>query len=156
MPEINAQNANTVNAYTGNTSQQYPFVSRKSDTPPSPFWNRLAEAWKAKGLATSQNGVAERLGMSQGSTRRWYTGEGYPEIEVLRRIAELGDVTIDWLLTETLPRSPIRKGSPLGRLMTVWEQLSENGKQHVFESASGQLAHQRAQDGPESLKKTPK
>jgi hypothetical protein len=37
--------------------------------------------------------------MSQGSTRRWYTGDGRPETEQLIELARLGKCSIHWLLT---------------------------------------------------------
>lgn len=148
MHLINAHTVNTVNAYTANDVTHHGRVGKRSESEPSEFWSRLTEAWKPKGLATSQNGVADKLDMSQGSTRRWYTGEGYPEIDVLRRIAELGGVTIDWLLSGTLPKSPIGKTTALGRLMLAWEQLDDHGKEHVYQSAVGQLALQSPAPGP--------
>lgn len=151
MDTINAQTASGVNAYTANELPHYSCVGKRSESEPSAFWSRLTEAWTAKGLATSQNGVATKLGMSQGSTRRWFTGEGYPETDVMRRIADLGGVTVDWLLNDTLPRSPIGKGTPLGRLLLVWEQLDDRGKEHVHQSAVGQLA---LREPAEAVKKT--
>jgi transcriptional regulator with XRE-family HTH domain len=148
MDDINAYTVNRVNAYTANEVTHHQRVGRQSESEPSEFWSRLTEAWKPKGLAISQNGVATKLGMSQGSTHRWFTGEGYPETEVLRRIADLGGVTTDWLLNGTLPKSPIGKTTALGRLMLAWEQLDDRGKEHVYQSAVGQLALQSPAPGP--------
>jgi hypothetical protein len=152
MRSINAQTVIPVNAYTANGLPHHSGVAKRSESEPSAFWSRLTEAWTPKGLATSQNGVATKLNMSQGSTRRWYVGDGYPETEVLREIAKLGDVTIDWLLNGTLPKSPIGKSTALGRLMLAWEQLDDRGKEHVYQSAVGQLALQEPL--PEVVKKT--
>lgn len=143
MSEINAQIVNSVNAYTANVVLQTRDVAKRVESEPSEFWKRLTEAWEKKGLATSQNGVATKLSMSQGSTHRWYTGEGYPEIEVLRTIAKLGNVTIDWLLLDTFPRSPVGKGTELGKFLTLWEQLDAPGREHVYQAALGQLAARR-------------
>lgn len=74
-------------------------MGKKAQTPASPFWNRLVRAWDRQGLPTSQNGVATKLGMSQGSTRRWYTGDGLPEIQQVIELARLGRCSIHWLLT---------------------------------------------------------
>lgn len=143
MTQINAQIVNSVNAYTANVVPHDYFVGKQPESAPSAFWIRLTEAWKKRGHPTTQNGVATKLKMSQGSTRRWYTGEGLPETEVIREIAELGGVTIDWLLNETLPKSPIGKQTELGRLMEIWEHLDKSGKEHVYEAAQGQLALQK-------------
>jgi len=126
---INAQTINAVNAYSDNGSMHTSVMGKRAETEPSEFWRRLTEAWSVKGLPISQNGVATKLDKSQGSTRRWFTGDGYPEIETLREIAKLGDVTVDWLLLGTLPRSPIGPKTALGQFLQIWEKLDGHGKQ---------------------------
>lgn len=137
---INAQIVNAVNAYSANGLSHIPRVGKQSESEPSEFWKRLIEAWGDKGLPTSQNGIAMRLEMSQGSTRRWYTGEGLPETKVLRELAAQGNVTIDWLLDERLPKSPIGKQTTLGKFLALWEQLDEAGKERIHRAALGELA----------------
>lgn len=137
---INAQIVNKVNAYSANGVTHALTVGKQPETPPSEFWLRLTEAWGRKGLPTSQNGIAMKLEMSQGSTRRWYTGEGLPETRVLRELATQGDVTIDWLLDERLPKSPIGKQTTLGKFLLLWEQLDEAGKERIHRAALGELA----------------
>lgn len=137
---INAQNVKPVNAYTANGATHALKVGKRAETAPCDFWRRLTEAWAAKGLPTSQNGIAGKLDMSQGSTRRWYTGEGYPEIEILRKLASLGGVTIDWLLDERLPKSPIGKQTTLGKFLLLWDQLDEAGMERIHRAALGELA----------------
>jgi hypothetical protein len=149
---INAQTVKLVNARSANRVPHHGGVGKRTESEPSPFWSRLMEAWRPKGLPTSQNGVATQLDMSQGSTRRWFLGEGYPETDVLKEIAELGEVTVDWLLSGELPKSRIAKGTPLGRLVMVWEQLDAGGRDHVYQAAVGQLALQ--EPIPETVKKT--
>lgn len=113
---------------------------KRPESEPSEFWGRLAEAWKPRGLPTTQNGVAKELDMSQGSTRRWYTGDGLPETEKLREIAKKGDVTVDWLLNGTLPKRPTAAHTALGRFLIVWDQLDDHAREHVYRAALGQLA----------------
>lgn len=137
---INAQNVRSVNAYSANESPHARRMGKQAETEASDFWKRLVEAWASKGLPTSQNGIAGKLDMSQGSTRRWYTGEGFPEIEILRKLASLGGVTIDWLLDERLPKSPIGKQTTLGKFLTLWEQLDEAGKERIHRAALGEIA----------------
>lgn len=137
---INAQFVKSVNAYTANESPHARRVGKQAESEASDFWKRLIEAWASKGLPTSQNGIASKLDMSQGSTRRWYTGEGYPEIEILRKLASLGGVTIDWLLDERLPKSPIGKQTTLGKFLALWEQLDEAGQERIHRAALGEIA----------------
>jgi transcriptional regulator with XRE-family HTH domain len=149
---INAQIVNRVNAYSANGELHAAPVGKRAETEPSDFWKRLTEAWGAKGLPVSQNGIAMKLSMSQGSTRRWYTGEGYPEIDVLRALAKEGGVTIDWLLDERLPKSPIGKQTTLGMFLALWEQLDEAGKERIHRAALGELALKSPARAPASKK----
>lgn len=71
-------------------------------TPHSPLWGRLMRAIEAapkSKLPTTQNGIATVLGMSQGSVRRWYTGEGLPELATAIELAKRTGVCVEWLLT---------------------------------------------------------
>lgn len=142
---INALGGKSVNAsgviQLGDTP---PCMGKKSTSEPSPFWKRLTECWNKHGLPTTQNGVATRLGMSQGSTRRWYTGEGMPDRDVLIRMADLGHVDVDWLLRGTLPVSAPAKGTPLRELLEIWEACSDAGRTHILTAARGQAAIQGA------------
>jgi hypothetical protein len=156
MNRINAQNVNCVNAYSASATMQNWRMGKRAETEPSDFWRRLTEAWSKRGLPTSQNGVAMELGMSQGSTRRWYTGEGLPEIDKLRTLAVKGGVTVDWLLLETLPRSPIGEKTLLGQFLKVWDQLDETGQGHIFRAALGQLALKPSPDRPRPFLPHPK
>lgn len=137
---INAQIVNRVNAYSANGLSHILGVGKHAETEPSEFWKRLIAAWADKGLPTSQNGIATKLEMSQGSTRRWFTGEGLPETKVLRELAREGGVTIDWLLDGRLPKSPIGKQTTLGKFLLLWEELDEAGKERIHRAALGEIA----------------
>lgn len=154
MSEINAQIVNRVNGLTVNSVLQSPGMPKNAQTHPSLFWTRLTETWGAQGLPVSQNGVAKRLDMSQGSTRRWYTGEGLPELEKLRDIAKLGRTNIDYLLTGAPPKASVRPDSPLWRLLSIWYELDEDDQRHVLKAAEGQSARAKEVRGPESQKST--
>lgn len=96
---FNAQTVYVVKPRSVNRQAQTRGMGKKAETPPSLFWQRLTRAWDRQGLPTSQNGIAKRMNMSQGSTRRWYTGDGRPEIEQVIELARLGRCSIHWLLT---------------------------------------------------------
>lgn len=121
-------------------------MGKKAEADPCAFWQRLTEAWSAKGLPTSQNGVADRLGMrGNGSTRRWYLGQGLPETETLIRIADLGKVTVDWLLTGNEPKYPVTPKSALERLLKLWEGLEPENHEYALRALEGELARQQMQ-----------
>lgn len=140
MGAINAQTVIGINARSGNGVSQTPRMGRQAETEASEFWLRLVEAWSKKGLPTSQNGVATTLDMSQGSTRRWHTGDGLPEMDVLVQIAQKGDVTVDWLLTGRYPKHPIKPDTPLGRIHNAWNQIDDTGRIFIAETVEGRAA----------------
>jgi hypothetical protein len=140
MYAISAETVNGVNAYSAKAVRHHHGVGKQSECDPSPFWQRLEEAWKPKGLPVSQNGVADLLDMSQGSTRRWYLGDGLPETKTLIDIAQRGDVTVDWLLTGRLPKHPIDPATQLGAIHASWSRLDDAGRQHLFDALNGRKA----------------
>jgi len=151
ISSFNAQIVNKVNACGANALAQTRRVSRTAEAEPCEFWRRLVEAWEPKGLPTSQNGVAEWFGMKgNGSTGRWYRGDGLPETPKLIRMARAGDVTVDWLLTGNEPRSPIRPGTDLYQLLRLWAVLSSTSREHVMRTVQGEIAMQRESAEPET------
>lgn len=96
------------------------------------------QCWSARNLPTTQNGIAKKLDMSQGSVRRWFAGEGYPETETLIEIARLGRVSIDWLLTGKHHASGVDK--ELDDLIELWDQLEGPSREHIVRSARGEAA----------------
>lgn len=156
MSFINAQTGNTVNAYSANEPSHSSRMGKKAESEPCAFWKRLTEAWGTRELPTSQNGVATRLNMSQGSTRRWFTGDGLPETETIMEIARLGKVTVDWLLSGHQPKTPIAPGSDLDRLLAIWGKLDADDRSHILRAAEGQLARQhQGHDGEPTTTKSP-
>ena len=61
------------------------------------FGIRLARLRKGKNLTQAQ--LAELLNISNKTVSRWETGEGYPEISLLPDLADVLDVSSDYLLT---------------------------------------------------------
>lgn len=61
------------------------------------FSERLAKARKAKGF--TQSNVAEKLNVSFQAVSQWETGGTMPETEKLIDLAEIYQVSLDWLLT---------------------------------------------------------
>lgn len=54
-----------------------------------------------KKAGLSQEALAEKLGVSRQSVSKWETGESVPEISKLSILANIFDVTTDWLLNES-------------------------------------------------------
>ncbi len=60
---------------------------------------------KKKGL--SQEALAEQLGVSRQAVSKWELGESEPDAGKLRRLADLFQVSVDWLLSE---EDPVEEG----------------------------------------------
>lgn len=54
-----------------------------------------------KKAGLSQEALAEKLGVSRQSVSKWETGESVPEISKLPILANIFNVTTDWLLSES-------------------------------------------------------
>lgn len=63
------------------------------------FPERLKLARKEKGF--TQQEVAERFGMTSRSYRYWESGEREPSVANLVELADLLDVSLDWLTGRT-------------------------------------------------------
>lgn len=61
------------------------------------FHEKLQDLRKQKGL--TQEEAAQRLFVSRAAVSKWESGRGYPNIDSLKALAELYDVTIDELLS---------------------------------------------------------
>lgn len=62
------------------------------------FGEKLKKARKEAGLTQEQ--LAERLNVSRSAVAKWETDKGMPDIDNLKIISELVDVSIDYLLDE--------------------------------------------------------
>lgn len=137
---INADCAIDVNANCGNPVRHIAGVPRVPQSEGSPFWQRLAEALRDAGLSSSQIAVAKIVGMDgNGVTGRWFRGETLPTAPQLIALAERAKVTIDWLLTGSLPRRRYPPGTSTYSLLTAWNGLDDDGQKHVMDDALAQL-----------------
>lgn len=146
MTPINAQTVEYVNAESGNARTQTMRMGRKSESEPSAFWRRLIDAWSEQDLPTSQNGVATKLKMSQGSVGRWFHGEGLPELETCIDIAGRGRVCVEWLITGNLPKYPISRDAVLREIFETCVSLDDAGRAIVLRAAKGELLQKQAEE----------
>lgn len=66
-----------------------------------------------KKAGLSQEGLAERIGVSRQAVSKWETGDSEPELGKLRQLAAAFEVSTDWLLSEEEPEQPVQlKQSP--------------------------------------------
>lgn len=64
------------------------------------FGNKLLRLRKEKGM--SQEALSEKLNTSRQSISKWENGQGFPETEKLLLIGNIFNVSIDYLLKDTL------------------------------------------------------
>lgn len=137
---INANCAIAVNANCGNGFEHSSGMGRIPQSEGSPFWQRLAEALRDAGQSASQIAVAKIVGMDgNGVTGRWFRGDALPTAAQLITLAERAKVTIDWLLTGSLPRRRYPPGTSTYSLLTAWNSLDDEGQKHVMDDALAQL-----------------
>jgi transcriptional regulator with XRE-family HTH domain len=106
-----------------------------SSAEPSEFWKRLTEALNGIGWPTTQNGLATKLDMSQGSVRRWYTGEGWPEMDTLRFLAKKTGYTLDWLIDGSGDKQRRPKDAALRELTDTWIGLPTEAQKAILRQA---------------------
>jgi transcriptional regulator with XRE-family HTH domain len=63
------------------------------------FGEKLVKLRKEKGL--SQEALAEKLNTTRQAISKWENGQGFPETEKLLMIANIFEVSIDYLLKES-------------------------------------------------------
>ncbi|TYA12154.1 helix-turn-helix transcriptional regulator [Paenibacillus faecis] len=68
------------------------------------FGEKLLKLRKEKGL--SQEALAEKLNTTRQAVSKWENGQGYPETEKLLMIGNLFEVSMDYLLKETVQPHP--------------------------------------------------
>ena len=77
--------------------------------------NKLAEARRARNLTQEQ--LAEKLGVTRQAVSRWESGAAYPETDKLVRMAQLLEVSCDYLLQDGVDEKGIPVRDPVTRLL---------------------------------------
>ncbi len=75
-------------------------------------------------LGMTQAQLGEKLNYSDKSVSKWERGDSIPDVFVLKAIADMADVTVDWLITphdetEKVPEAPVEKRSYSRRFVTL-------------------------------------
>jgi transcriptional regulator with XRE-family HTH domain len=67
----------------------------------------------------SQEELAELLGVSRQAVSKWELGEGYPEVEKLLILSKKLNVSLDSLMTGSVPGNDVRKSSQPGIIRII-------------------------------------
>lgn len=82
---------------------------------------------KKNGL--SQEGLAEKIGVSRQAVSKWETGEALPEVTKLKALADTFNVTVDFLLDESkveyIPQNQVHNRSVMDRYVDGIENLAD-------------------------------
>lgn len=98
--------------------------------------NRLRECREAKNL--SQKQVAIIIKVSASIVSQWESGSKNVSTANLRKLSELYEVPIDYLINHR--SSDIEKTEGEERLLNIYRQLNQTGRQLLMDSASSYLA----------------
>ena len=77
--------------------------------------NKLAEARKKQNLTQEQ--LAERLGVTRQAVSRWESDAAYPETDKIVRMAQILEVSCDYLLQDSVNETGKPAVSPVTRLL---------------------------------------
>jgi len=88
--------------------------------------NKITELRKQKGW--SQSELANQIDASREAIGKYERNEAVPSVETAKNIADVFDVSLDYLVGDALPSFDKRM---LGRLQDV-ELLTEEDKKHLF------------------------
>ena len=89
--------------------------------------NRITELRKKKGW--SQTGLAKQINASREAIGKYERNEAQPSVETAKKIADIFDVTLDYLVDETA--SPTFDKVTVGRIKKI-QLLDDENKSHVF------------------------
>lgn len=98
----------------------------------------------------SQQELADKLGISKGAVGMWETDKRKPDYEVLIKIADLFNVTTDFLLSHKTRNETIKNVQnidPLtNKMLTSFEMLDEDNKDILLGEAKKMLKQQRLEE----------
>lgn len=89
---------------------------------PKPGDSHLAKLRKAAGL--SQKELADIVGTIQGNISFWETNDRIPRSDLLPKLADALNVTVDVLLQRKAPPKR-KKGGPVGKVKLLFEEVSK-------------------------------
>ncbi|MBD5117810.1 MAG: helix-turn-helix transcriptional regulator [Clostridiales bacterium] len=95
--------------------------------------NKLAEARKKQNLTQEQ--LAERLGVTRQAVSRWESDAAYPETDKIVRMAQILEVSCDYLLQDGVDEKGKPVASPVTRLLK--QAQGRRVKLTFFEEDSG-------------------
>ena len=100
--------------------------------------NKLAEARKKQNLTQEQ--LAERLGVTRQAVSRWESDAAYPETDKIVRMAQILEVSCDYLLQDGVDEKGQPVASPVTRLLK--QAQGKRVKLTFYESEGMPVVHE--------------
>ncbi|KRE60031.1 helix-turn-helix transcriptional regulator [Nostocoides sp. Soil756] len=91
----------------------------------------------------SQADLATRLNADAGQISRYENGKITPSVEAVIRLADIFDVSCDYLLIDDAPRRPLRGGNPLADRLGDLDNLTSDDRAALIHILDGLLANTR-------------
>jgi transcriptional regulator with XRE-family HTH domain len=91
------------------------------------FWMRLKSEIKAKN--TTQEWIADKIGVPFGTFRKWMTRRTYPNLKEGVEIAKLLEISAEYLVTGIEPQCLSETEQ---KLMTAYRKLSSADKENTL------------------------
>lgn len=89
----------------------------------------------------SQKELAEVVGLAPSTISNYESGEREPPLDVLCKIADVLDVSLDMLVRGKEKDRP--EGRPVGEMLKMYDKLSEEELQLILAVINASLAHRR-------------
>lgn len=107
-----------------------------------PLGERIKELRKER--SWSQGDLAEKVGSDARQISRYENGKITPSTDAVVKIAEVFDVSLDYLLIDTAPRRPLHAGDPglAARLGEIGE-LPDDDRESLLHIVDALLAKNR-------------
>lgn len=114
----------------------------QEDCPAMPLGERIRQLRKEAGW--SQAELAERIGADAGRVNKYEAGRMAPAAETLARLAEVLNVSIDYLLIDGIPRRPLHSAQDaLGDRLAVIAELGADDLNLVISFVDALVAKTR-------------
>lgn len=114
------------------------------------FGEKLKEA--RKGVGYSQEELANKLGVSRSAITKWETDKGMPDITNIKAIAQLLNISIDYLLDDgtkldfTTTRKPINLSELTDKKLNVFNKKIIKDKIMIEEFRDAEICYLQAEE----------
>lgn len=120
-------------SYVNAIGRTYVSFGQTADMEDNPFWGRVLEALKDRGITSGQQTkVADLIKIKQPSVAEWVTGS-IPSMKNANKLAVKLGVNVEWMLTGRGEKRPGRPSDPIAEeLWQIWPKLDDVAKRQII------------------------